>query len=194
MLKNYDHSAPLCVLGSGITARAIKEWIQLEHDIEVNLVDHTDFSKLTASDQCIPGFFNYRETFTEFVSNSPVINWVTFVSKSAFVVPSAMNNIGVGCVVAPLSSIWTEAVVGDFTTMNPYSLVGHGVIMGKNNVLAPRVTIGGSTEVGDNNFFGLNCSIVDRIKIGNNIKFLMNSVVTKSISAPGKYHGNKIVN
>jgi len=57
--------------------------------------------------------------------------------------------------------------------------------------MAPGTIIGGSSELGDNIYMGMNNSIKDKIFICDNVKFNMASRVSKNISQPGTYDGNR---
>jgi UDP-N-acetylglucosamine acyltransferase len=51
----------------------------------------------------------------------------------------------------PTAIIHNQAIIGEGTTIGPYSIIGPLVRLGKNNKISPHVVLDGLTEIGDNN-------------------------------------------
>lgn len=51
----------------------------------------------------------------------------------------------------PTAIISDGAIIGEGTTVGPYSVIGSKVKIGKNNSISPHVVIEGNTTIGDNN-------------------------------------------
>jgi UDP-3-O-[3-hydroxymyristoyl] glucosamine N-acyltransferase len=190
MLIGYDKSLPLWILGTGISAQQIRSYIKQTDNVEATCLPPERFSLLTSNDQCIPGFYNYRNSFSQFVE-SITVPWVTYIHPLAFI--DSTSKIGSGSVIMPLAMIDFESTIGRISMISSYSMIGHGASIGNHSVICPNSCIGGSTHIGDNFWCGQSVIIADRLTITNNVTCIMSSVVTKNIIESGRYFGNRKV-
>jgi len=191
MLINYDSSSPVYVIGTGIPAQEISSWIKQEYsDADVKNISHEEYEKLPEGCQCVIGFANpeYRKNLI-YGSTCQKQRWLTFIHPTSLV--ENVDNIGVGSVVEPKSTVMYAVSIGNFAWITPHVMIGHGSKIGVNFIVNPGTIIGGSTIIGDNVLVGQFSSVKDRVTVGNDIEFTMNSVVTKDITEAGKYYGNK---
>ena len=191
MLLNYNPNKTLYIVGTGIPAVELRDWIANEDpNLEIVLIERQQLKNLPDNSQCIPGFANRR--FRSEMVNDPLCKnhtWVSYVHPSSVLIATA--KIGAGTVIHPMSVIGHNVIIGNFGWITPYCLLSHGDILGNNVVLSPRVIVGGTTTIGDNVTIGLSSTICDKISICSDCEFLMTSVVTKNIVVPGIYVGNK---
>ena len=190
MLLNYNPTDPLYVIGKGVTAREIACYISKETGSTIPTVTIEEFQTLPDNSQCVMGFFDV-ELRAEFLKNIDRFQrrWPSWIHPTSSVVN--VESIGQGIVIYSLSHIGYESKIGDFSILAVQTNIAHGVQLGRNAIVCPDTLIGGSTIVGDNVFFGQKCSIRDRIQIASNVTLYMNSVVTRSITEPGTYYGNR---
>ena len=193
MILNYHSRDPIHVIGSGVVAEEIRAWLQADNLNPVITVDHTDFADLPAGSHCVLAFWNisYRQQFLE-QHNTQLYQWPIYVHPRAYVVD--VYALKPGTVIYPMSNIGHGADVGSFALVGPQCQIGHGARLGQNVVVSPGTVIGGSSVVGDHVLFGQQSSVRNRIEIGNQIRFAMNSVITRNITEPGDYYGNKRAN
>lgn len=191
MLINFDADEVLYVIGTGISARGIQQWIQSETQIEVKLIERWQLTEISKNSQCVVGF-NSMDYRLMLLSDPACenIRWITYIHPSSNIATS-MDRISRGTVIDPMCHVGFETSIGKFGRLLPFCMVGHGTILGNNVVLKPNCSIGGSTNIGDNVTVGMGTIIKDKINICSDCEFLMNSVVTKNIDQPGRYYGNK---
>lgn len=188
MLLNYDHHKPLYILGSGLFSQALKNYVLEETSEQVVCVNYSEFDSLAPGSQCIVGFVNYRQKNKKLL-NDQTINWVTYISKFAYVDSTAV--LSPGCVIMPMAMVDYKVTMGLNCMVGPHSLVGHGTSIGNNSVICPKSNIGGSATIGHDFFLGPGSQVIDRITITNDVTCVINSFVTKNIDAPGRYYGNQ---
>jgi UDP-3-O-[3-hydroxymyristoyl] glucosamine N-acyltransferase len=80
--------------------------------------------------------------------------------------------------------------IGEFTKVDSFSMVAHGVKLGRNCMLCGHCAIAGSTVVGDNCWIAPNSTILNKLKIGNDVFVGIGSVVIKNVSEGKKVFGN----
>ena len=104
----------------------------------------------------------------------------TIIDPSATIL-SNKNNLGYGGVISPGCTITTNVKLGDFTTLNLNTTVGHDTTLGRFCTTNPGVHISGECQIGELNEFGTGCIVRDRLIIGSNKTFGAQSAIVKSI-------------
>jgi sugar O-acyltransferase (sialic acid O-acetyltransferase NeuD family) len=104
----------------------------------------------------------------------------TFVDIDAKILDKTIK-LGVGGVISPGCILTTNISIGDFTTLNLNTTVGHDTIIGDFVTTNPGVHISGHCIIGNMNEFGTGCIVRDRLTIGNNKMFGAQSAIVKSI-------------
>lgn len=188
MLIQFDSTRPLYVVGKCATAEGIVNFI--ENEAQVENISVEEYHALPSGSQCMLGFNNmlYRNQFFA-KTNIEQHQWPSYVHPNAVVV--SPEHIGRGCIVWPCTFLGHLVSMPEFCVISQMSSIGKDVVFGRNCVVTPGVIIGGSTAIGDNVYFGQATSIKDKIKIGHDVMFMMNSVVSKDVSRPGRYYGNR---
>jgi len=103
----------------------------------------------------------------------------SIISDKAFV--STFAKIGEGCVIAPMCSIQSNAVLMDNVAVNTAAIVGHDVVVGESSVISSQVNLGGAVTVGNESYIGMGALIREGVNIGSNTIIGMGSVVHKDI-------------
>lgn len=85
---------------------------------------------------------------------------------------------------------WDNTIIGDYTKLDNFVHIEHGVKIGKRNLIASRTTIGGRTIVGNDCWVGLGAVISNGLIIGEKCSISLGSVVTKSLKNEEKVSGN----
>lgn len=193
MILNYNNQDPIHVIGSGIAADEIKTWLQEDTCNDVRTVDPTIVKDLPKGSNCVLGFWNldYRKKFIQ-SHDIEKYNWPTYVHPKACVHDATL--LAPGSVIYPMCQIAYQVVTDKFLIIAAMATIGHGAKLGENVVISPGTVIGGGSVVGDHVLFGQQSSVRNRITIGNQIRFAMNSVITRDITEPGDYYGNKRAN
>jgi len=104
----------------------------------------------------------------------------TFVDIDAKILDKTIN-LGVGGVISPGCILTTNISIGDYTTLNLNTTVGHDTIIGDFVTTNPGVHISGHCIIGNMNEFGTGCIVRDRLTIGDNKMFGAQSAIVKSI-------------
>lgn len=192
MLHFYHAFEPLFIIGSGPYAYELESWIKDDQSVNVQIVAHDNFHSLPKGAQCMLGFqtMEYRKSFLAKIQINDY-RWPAFSHGSAVVASGAQ--ISQGVVINPQTVIGHQAQLGKHNNIGILCKVGHFTQLGDNVVVAPGTMIGGSSTIGNDVYFGQMCSVKDKIAIGNNMFFTMNSVISKNITASGKYYGNRLI-
>jgi len=190
MILNYNLIYPLYIIGTGPFALEIKNWVSAESAGDVIVTPVNEYFLLPENSQCMIGFLT-MEYRNKFLSKALEVTriWPTFIHPTSYVNSSV--SLKDGTIVGPLAAVGYGTVIGRFASIGVLSKIGHRVIIGNNVVFSPGTNVGGSTTIDDNVKFGQACSVKDNITITRNTEFSMNSIVTKHITEPGNYIGNK---
>ena len=103
----------------------------------------------------------------------------SLISCHAFV--SKFAKIGEGCIVAPMCSIQSTALIKNNVAVNTASILGHDVVVEESSVISSQVNLGGGVSIGRESYVGMGALIREGIKIGENVIIGMGSVVHKDI-------------
>ena len=103
----------------------------------------------------------------------------TFVDMDAKILDNSIK-LGVGGVISPGCILTTNITIGNYTTLNLNTTVGHDTIIGDFVTTNPGVHISGHCIIGNMNEFGTGSIVRDRLTIGNNKIFGAQSAVVKS--------------
>jgi UDP-3-O-[3-hydroxymyristoyl] glucosamine N-acyltransferase len=193
MLIGCNLSNPVFVIGTGVPALEITHWIKQEYPgLQIQNIDHNQYKKLPNGSQCVIGFANpvHRKNLINDVEHLQH-NWLTFIHPTSLV--ENIDNIGPGSMIEPGVIIMYAVSIGKYAWITPRVLICHNATIGNNVIINPGALIAGSTVIGDNVLIGQSSSIKDQLTITSNVEFCMNSVVTKNISEPGQYYGNRRV-
>lgn len=191
MLISYDPDRCLYIIGSTEVAMGLQQWISKETKGQTQIVKPEHFHTLDAGSQCMLGFWTmeYRLAFLQ----QHMIDqhtWPTYVHDRSFV--SDEDLLGRGVVIYPMCYLGNGVRIGDFCAIGQLSSLGHSSSLGGGCVVSPGTVIGGSTKIGNSVSFGQSCSVRDKISICDATQFSMTSSVTKSITQPGFYIGNRL--
>lgn len=85
---------------------------------------------------------------------------------------------------------WDNTIIGNYTKLDNFVHIEHGVKIGERNLIASSTSIGGRTVVGDDSWIGLGAIISNGLVIGEKCSISLGSVVTKSIGNGEKVSGN----
>lgn len=118
----------------------------------------------------------------------PAERFLNFIHPTAYVAHSV--RLGSGNIILANCAINSNAVIGDFNTMQTGSLIGHDTVIGNNNFLAAHTVIGSGLVIGNGNFTGLNCSLKNFVQVGDYNLIGMASNLVKNIDDYNVMVGN----
>jgi len=194
MLHYYNPQKPLYVIGNTVMAREIADMVKKQStpSPEIIEVNHESAAELPEGSQCMLAFadIKYRQHWIQYGKNLQW-EWPSFIDNRAIIDDTAV--IGPGCVIYANAMIGYEVRLDGFAFIGPFCYLSHGCTFGENVVAPMNVFLGGSSKIGNNIWFGQSSSVRDKIEIVDNAWFIMNSIVTKDITKPGKYLGSKKV-
>lgn len=85
---------------------------------------------------------------------------------------------------------WDNTVIGDYTKLDNFIHIEHGVKVGEKCLIASRTTIGGRTVIGKDSWIGLGAVISNGLVLGDKVSVSLGSVVTKNLLDGEKVSGN----
>jgi sugar O-acyltransferase (sialic acid O-acetyltransferase NeuD family) len=117
----------------------------------------------------------------------------SIISKSALVLES--NEIGVGAILSPLSSVTSNVRIGRFFHANIYARVAHDCVIGDFVTFAPSAQCNGNVVVDDYAYIGTGAVLKEGSKerplvIGKGAQVGMGAVVTKDVPSFATVVGN----
>lgn len=115
-------------------------------------------------------------------------NFINLIHSSAIIHGNA--KIGIGNIFAPRTSVNDHAVVGDFTTINGSSGLGHDAIVEDYASLMSGVNVAGYAKVGKRVFIAGCAKILPNCIIENDAYVGIDSVVFKRVKAGKRVFGN----
>lgn len=85
---------------------------------------------------------------------------------------------------------WDNTVIGEYSKIDMYVHIAHGVKIGKRNYIVANTGIGGRVTIGDDCWIGFGATIRNGITISNKARVNMGSVVTKDVGEGQSVSGN----
>lgn len=94
---------------------------------------------------CALGDIKYKEKYVNIILKKGG-QFITLIHRDAYV--CKMNTtVGIGCLILAGARIHCDATIGNFVTMQPYSIVGHDIIVGDWCHINAHAVIGGTSII-----------------------------------------------
>ena len=106
-------------------------------------------------------------------------DFITLIHQTALV--SSQATLGEGVVLSPFTFVSCNVNVGDFTTLNVYSSIGHDAVIGSYSCIMGHVDITGNVHVGTHTFWGSGSRALPHATIGSFATIGSGSVVLKKV-------------
>lgn len=85
---------------------------------------------------------------------------------------------------------WDNTIIGEYSKLDNFTHIEHGVKIGKRCLIASRSTIGGRTIIGNDSWIGLGAIVSNGLILGNKSSISLGAVVTKNLLDNSKVSGN----
>ena len=151
------------IIISGVSYRVIKDW---------KFDDNYQFTVAVGNPKI-------KSLLVQKALDSGLLPAPTFVDMDAKILDNSIK-LGVGGVISPGCILTTNITIGNYTTLNLNTTVGHDTIIWDFVTTNPGVHISGHCIIGNMNEFGTGSIVRDRLTIGNNKMFGAQSAVVKS--------------
>lgn len=135
--------------------------------------------------------FNLRKEISFYIDNNNLEKF-TLIHDSSY---ANHKNIGPGCIIYSLSSMYPTAILQKDVIVHSNSLIGEQCQIGAGSFISGGVVIGGSVTIGEYCQINISSVFYDKISIASDSTIGAGSVVRKNISVSGTYSGllkNKI--
>lgn len=136
---------------------------------------------------CALGNSNWKKYYVEMVLNKGG-EFIDLIHKTASV--QRNTQIGKGCIVGCSVKISCDILIGDFVTIQSYSIVGHDVRIGDYCHLGCRSFMGGYSSIGSLSTIQTNAIVLPHIIVGDNCIVGAGSVVIKKVKHGDTVFGN----
>lgn len=187
MLTRYNTSLPLCIMGTGANARYIRDIIEDEEGLQLELVD-----PLTVTDdqitntEFILGFSNFLPTLYQLEQKGT--KWASYVSKRSFIMKTAV--LQPGSVIWPFTIICAGAQIGRCSQVKAQSNVGENTVIGNYSCVNPMSIIFGGSSIAEGTWMAARTTVNWSTKIeAKHCVIGLGSTVTKNITKTGMYLG-----
>lgn len=114
--------------------------------------------------------------------------FLTLVHPLAYVSSNAV--IGLGCIVAPFSTIGAGAILEDFTHVHFYASAAHDTRIGPYASLSPYVAVNGQAKVGKCAFLGTRATVNPTKQLGDYARVTAGSIVYRDVPPNSIADGN----
>lgn len=190
------NNKPLALVGypESITIKEVKTAIEEEHPSNGVLVIEPDelFANGNNNYQyvnlVVKQDFKIRKQITEFLDNNNLDRF-TYIHPSAVVSLSSCI-IHPGVIIGPLVGIAFGVEIERDVMILAQAGIAHGCKINAGTYISGQTCIGGSTNIGKFCYFGMRSVVYDRVSIADDVTISVASVVRKSITQAGVYHGN----
>lgn len=136
---------------------------------------------------CALGSSSWKKYYVEKVLSKGG-EFINLINKTASVQKNAQ--IGKGCIVGYSVKISCDIIIGDFVTIQSYSIVGHDVQIGDFCHLGCRSFMGGYSTLGTLSTVQTNSIVLPHIKVGDNCMVGAGAVVIKKVKQGETVFGN----
>ena len=184
-----------CFVGTGSMSTAVHAIVSQQHNCEIATVEDL----MSKNDQ----WFNEHSFIvisSDIKFKMRTVDYLDSKNASYFSIVNEFNNINGNVKVGEGTCIFcfNDMIMGPVT-------IGRHCVIGSYNIFCHGVNIGDFCHVGHHGFFseaivgkgnvfGIGISLVENINIVDFCNFITGSVITKNISIPGTYHGNRRLN
>lgn len=115
-------------------------------------------------------------------------HFFNLVHKDAYI--GENTHIGVGCIFLALSRVHCDVSIGDFVTVQPYSVIGHDVKVGNWCQINDYSDCGGASEIGNEVTINTHSFIFPRVKVGDRATIGAGSFVLRNVKEGVVVFGN----
>lgn len=121
---------------------------------------------------------------------NPLVSFPNLIAPTVHFYHRESFLIGIGNILFNGCRLSCDVKIGSHNLMNGYAAIGHDVEMGDFNVLGPSARLSGDVQLRDRNLFGVNSAVLQGLKIGSDLTLGSGSILMKSQTGPGLFHGN----
>lgn len=183
----------ILILSCAGTARELAELLQLEGKYELLgfLDDYkkeelvlgkiSEWSQFSTKGQFCSALGSYRNMSLKkkILQEIPLETFITFVSKSAIVYPSA--NVQAGGVIFPFSVISSDAILEEHVLIYHNSVIAHDSFVGSYSIVSNHACVSGNVHIGSCCYIGAGATILEGITIGDNCVIAAGATVVKDV-------------
>lgn len=173
-----------------VTYRDLEYFIAENNPLNYKLLKIDPYEFLKSADHSIGSYINLvtrdmqlRQLVTEKLDIENLDRFSVVHEKSF----TSAANIGSGCMVYPMVSMYTNATLIKDNIIHSSVMIAHDSFLDVGSYVSAGVNIAGTTKVGKFCQFGLASIVADNINIVDHVTVGMGTVVRKSITQSGVY-------
>jgi sugar O-acyltransferase (sialic acid O-acetyltransferase NeuD family) len=112
----------------------------------------------------------------------------TLVHPRAHVSPSA--KLAAGCIISPLATVGSHAVVGEHVLLVAYACIGHDCTIGAYSSFSPYSIATGGSKIGSRVFLGSHSVVTPMGEVGDQCKIASGAIAYRTVPARHFAFGN----
>lgn len=140
---------------------------------------------------CALGDVRWKKHYVQIIEQKGG-NFISLIHNTAYVAPTA--KIGKGCLLLAGVRVQSDVKIGDFVTLQPYTILGHDTKIGNFCHFNCNAFTGGGVEVGDLVTINTGAMIIPKKRVGNGAFVGVGSVVIRNVAAGNTVFGNPASN
>lgn len=136
---------------------------------------------------CALGDVKWKEHYVQLICEKGG-EFISLIHRNAYVSKTA--KYGIGCIILEGARLQSDTIIGDFVTLQPYSILGHDTCVGDMCQIGCYAFTGGGVVIGNNVSLNTRGTILPHIKVGSNVTIGAGSVVIRKVLEGKTVFGN----
>lgn len=129
---------------------------------------------------CALGDVKYKEKYSQMILDKGG-RFITLIHKDAYI--SKNVELGIGCLVLAYARIHCDVKIGNFVTLQPYSIIGHDVIIGDWCHINAYADCGGKSRIGNKVTLHTTCFVLPKGVVEDGATVGAGSVTMRRVKA-----------
>lgn len=189
----HSNNKPIRIIGFKQSTSVQEVMLFIIKHEPAEIISPEEFELLENKEQfqyIVPYFLdiNLRQKVINIIEDNK-LNCPSYVDDTCILWAPAEDIVGYGCVLSQHVLVYTNSRIGNYCSIETFSLIGHYTRLGDSVHTHPGVMIAGKVTIGNNCTFGMRSTVLDGLTISNNTFVSAGALVSKDLQS-GRYAGS----